>query len=156
MRRRRRGVWAPGIGPGARCQTKKTGEVSRMGMVNGVECSWSYYLTYTREDGSEGGLASGGFAGLPECVADAAHYAQYYMALGYRVRISDVSAQCSACFGTGTVAGKRKRIGCKSCKGVGAVLVDGAAARVREVEDMESLQVEARLRAARKAMPRVA
>lgn len=126
-----------------------------MGMVNGVECSWGYYLTYTREDGSEGGMSSGGFAGLAECVADAAHSAQYYMALGYRVRVSDVTAQCAACHGLGTVPGKRKQITCKACRGVGAVYADGESARVREVRDLEALRAEAAARAGHEAMPRV-
>jgi hypothetical protein len=62
---------------------------------------------------------------LPELIADAFRRATFYLGIGYRVRLEQLTLQCRACHGHGDVALRHKggvwtRKPCKVCKGQGA------------------------------------
>jgi DnaJ-class molecular chaperone len=85
--------------------------------------SYSYSITYKREDGTTGGVM-GGREGLLDTISGCNHDIEYYRQLGYTVAVDYVVENCPDCKGEGDRAhrtNKFKRIKCKRCKGAGTI-----------------------------------
>jgi DnaJ-class molecular chaperone len=82
---------------------------------------FDYSLTYTRQDGTRGGLMAGRPT-LDETLLDCEQSTQYYVDLGYLVAVDYVRELCPECHGGGDRAHKTnrfKRVKCKRCFGSG-------------------------------------
>jgi len=71
----------------------------------------------------DGVAASFGSNDLSWSIADGFKTASYYLALGYKVQVSEITAYCNGCGGSGTLRVPLKRsvkfVTCKACKGKG-------------------------------------
>ena len=85
--------------------------------------SYTYSLTYKREDGTTGGM-SGGRETLIDTIIGCQHDIEYYKGMGYTVVVDYLVQNCGECKGAGDRQHKSnrfKRIKCKCCKGAGTL-----------------------------------